>query len=91
MLLDNHEAYVLANQRAGRRQGEVSDGQKAVVARLLPSLKLTKPGDGRVNGILTANSQQALEAARTDLDKERPAGKTYDHEVVTSQKRAPDP
>ena len=55
-LLDNHEAYVLANQRAGRRQGEVSDGQKAVVARLLPSLKLTKPGDGRVNGILTANS-----------------------------------
>ena len=52
MLLDNHEAYVLANQRAGRRQGEVSDGQKAVVARLLPSLKLTKPGDGRVNGIV---------------------------------------
>ena len=57
-LLDNHEAYVLANQRAGRRQGEVSDGQKAVVARLLPSLKLTKPGDGRVNGILTANTKQ---------------------------------
>ena len=87
MMLDHHEALVLANQRAGQRQGEVTDGQKAVVARLLPSLKLTKPGDGRVIGILTANSQMTLEAARTDLNKERPAGETYDHQVVLTYAR----